>query len=136
MIIGTTKELKNHEYRVGTTPDNVLGFVADGHTVLVETGAGEGAGFPDAQELLTIEMAGANKRANLLVVTSRVTDGLLDTLTTISSQQRNPFLYCIMPTNVTSAERKQIQARFLGLDDAGIPYRVLTAADAERRDSL
>lgn len=94
------------------------------------------AGFPDAQELLTIEMAGANKRANLLVVTSRVTDGLLDTLTTISSQQRNPFLYCIMPTNVTSAERKQIQARFLGLDDAGIPYRVLTAADAERRDSL
>ena len=49
MIIGTTKELKNHEYRVGITPDNVLGFVADGHTVLVETGAGEGAGFPDAQ---------------------------------------------------------------------------------------
>ena len=45
MIIGTTKELKNHEYRVGITPDNVLSFVADGHTVLVETGAGEGAGF-------------------------------------------------------------------------------------------
>ena len=49
MIIGTTKELKNHEYRVGITPDNVLGFVADGHTVLVETGAGVGAGFPDEQ---------------------------------------------------------------------------------------
>ena len=47
MIIGTTKELKNHEYRVGITPDNVLSFVADGHTVLVETGAGAGAGFGD-----------------------------------------------------------------------------------------
>ena len=47
MIIGTTKELKNHEYRVGLTPGNVAAFVAKGHTVLVETGAGEGAGFDD-----------------------------------------------------------------------------------------
>lgn len=47
MIIGTTKELKNHEYRVGLTPDNVAAFVADGHTVYVETNAGVGAGFPD-----------------------------------------------------------------------------------------
>ncbi len=94
------------------------------------------AGFLDAQELLTIEMAGANQRANVLVVTSRVTDGLLDTLNTIRTQQRNPLLYCIMPTNVTANERKELQARFLGLDDAGIPYRVLTAADAEGRDAL
>lgn len=92
--------------------------------------------FIDAQEILTMEMAAANQRANLLVVTSRVTDGLLNTLTTVRSQQRNPLLYCIMPTNVTANERKEIQARFLGLDDAGIPYRVLTAADAERRDAL
>ena len=47
MIIGTTKELKNHEYRVGLTPDNVLSFVNDGHTVYVETLAGVGAGFSD-----------------------------------------------------------------------------------------
>lgn len=47
MIIGTTKELKNHEYRVGLTPDNVSAYIADGHTVYVETRAGEGAGFTD-----------------------------------------------------------------------------------------
>lgn len=47
MIIGTTKELKNHEYRVGLTPDNVLSFTSEGHTVYVETHAGEGAGFSD-----------------------------------------------------------------------------------------
>lgn len=93
-------------------------------------------GFLDAQEILTQEMAGANKRANLLVVTSRITDGLLDTLTTIRSQQRNPILFCIMPTNVTANERKEINARFLGLDDAGIPYQILTAAEAERRDAV
>ena len=49
MIIGTTKELKNHEYRVGLTPDNVSAFVAKGHTVYVETRAGEGASFPDEE---------------------------------------------------------------------------------------
>lgn len=47
MIVGTTKELKNHEYRVGLTPDNVFGYVSNGHTVYVETKAGEGAGFSD-----------------------------------------------------------------------------------------
>lgn len=48
MIIGTTRELKNHEYRVGLTPDNTAAYVAEGHTVLVETGAGIGSGFSDA----------------------------------------------------------------------------------------
>lgn len=47
MIIGTTRELKNHEYRVGLTPDNVVSYVAHGHTVLIEKGAGAGAGFSD-----------------------------------------------------------------------------------------
>ncbi len=47
MRIGTTRELMNHEYRVGLTPDNVAALVADGHEVLVETRAGENAGFPD-----------------------------------------------------------------------------------------
>ncbi len=47
MIIGTTKELKNHEYRVGLTPDNVVTYVSHGHTVLVEKNAGAGAGFED-----------------------------------------------------------------------------------------
>ena len=48
MIVGTTKELKNHEYRVGLTPDNVRAYVKFGHTVYVEKGAGVGAGFEDA----------------------------------------------------------------------------------------
>ncbi len=47
MKIGTTKELKNHEYRVGLTPDNAAVLVADGHKVFVETGAGESIGFTD-----------------------------------------------------------------------------------------
>ena len=49
MTIGLVKEIKVHEYRVGLTPDNVAIYVANGHTVFVEKGAGEGAGFEDAE---------------------------------------------------------------------------------------
>lgn len=49
MKIGTTKELKNHEYRVGLTPDNVAELVKDGHEVYVETRAGEAVGFSDEE---------------------------------------------------------------------------------------
>ena len=47
MKIGTTKELKNHEYRVGLTIYNVSAYVANGYAVMVETNAGIGAGFND-----------------------------------------------------------------------------------------
>jgi len=47
MRIGVPKEIKNHEYRVGLTPDSVLEFVAHGHDVLVETAAGAGIGSDD-----------------------------------------------------------------------------------------
>ena len=48
MRIGVPKEIKVHEYRVGLTPDGVAGLTREGHRVLVESGAGAGAGFDDA----------------------------------------------------------------------------------------
>ncbi len=45
MRIGCVREIKNNEYRVGLTPDNVKGYVNAGHQVFVERGAGEGSGF-------------------------------------------------------------------------------------------
>lgn len=47
MIVGTVKEIKNHEYRVGLTPESVHELVAHGHQVLVEAGAGLGIGATD-----------------------------------------------------------------------------------------
>lgn len=48
MIIGVPTEKKNTEFRVGLTPDGVHELTRHGHRVLVETGAGIGSGFPDA----------------------------------------------------------------------------------------
>ena len=48
VIIGVPREIKNNEFRVGMTPAGVAEFVAHGHTVLVERGAGEGSSFADA----------------------------------------------------------------------------------------
>ena len=49
MRIGVPKEIKNHEYRVGMTPESVLDAIHHGHQVVVETGAGEGIGAGDEE---------------------------------------------------------------------------------------
>jgi alanine dehydrogenase len=49
MIIGVPKEIKDQEARVGVTPAGVKALTEAGHTVLVETLAGEQSGFPDAE---------------------------------------------------------------------------------------
>ena len=47
MVVGCVKEIKNNEFRVGLTPDNVRSYIKAGHRVLIERGAGVGSGFPD-----------------------------------------------------------------------------------------
>jgi len=55
MIIGVPKEIKAQEYRVALLPSGAYQLIKRGHTVLVERGAGIGAGYPDAE----YELAGA-----------------------------------------------------------------------------
>ncbi|MBI3357427.1 MAG: alanine dehydrogenase [Nitrospirae bacterium] len=47
MIIGIPKELKDHEYRVGLTPDGAAALRQSGHEVWIEPSAGQGSGFSD-----------------------------------------------------------------------------------------
>ena len=47
MKIGTLKEIKIHEYRVGLTPNAAAAYSKAGHSVFVEKGAGEGCGYTD-----------------------------------------------------------------------------------------
>ena len=55
MIVGIPKEIKDNEYRVSMTPQGIHQLVLMGHTVLVETKAGEGSRFLDDE----FEQAGA-----------------------------------------------------------------------------
>ena len=55
MRVGVPREVKQDEHRVGLTPGAVRDFMAHGHSVLVEAGAGAGIGAPDA----AYEAAGA-----------------------------------------------------------------------------
>jgi alanine dehydrogenase len=47
MIIGVPQEVKNNEFRVGLTPGNVRGLCNQGHSVLIQRGAGEQIGLSD-----------------------------------------------------------------------------------------
>lgn len=64
MIIGVPKEIKNHEYRVGLTPESVEELVKDGHKVIIETLSGMGIG---ASDTLYLE-AGASVAKNAFEV--------------------------------------------------------------------
>lgn len=48
MEIGVPKETKDQEFRVGLSPSSVRVLKENGHTIKVETQAGNGAGFTDA----------------------------------------------------------------------------------------
>ena len=47
MRIGVPKEIKDNEFRVGLIPSSVAELRHHGHAVLIETGAGDGAGLSD-----------------------------------------------------------------------------------------
>ena len=87
MQIGVPKEIKNHEYRVGLPPAGVVELVKYGHEVLVEMGAGDGAGFDD----LAYSAAGAT---------------LVDSPSTISSQLiSSSKSKSLSPMNASSYDR-------------------------------
>ncbi|HTH29514.1 MAG TPA: alanine dehydrogenase [Sphingobium sp.] len=67
MIIGTVRETKNHEYRVGLTPESAYELTAHGHAVLVESGGGAGIGANDEQ----YQKAGAEVVASAAEVFAR-----------------------------------------------------------------
>lgn len=48
MKIGVPKEIKTAEHRVALVPSGAETLVTDGHSVLVQEGAGEGSGFSDS----------------------------------------------------------------------------------------
>jgi alanine dehydrogenase len=67
MIVGSPKETKDNEYRVGLVPSTVRELTANGHQVIIETNAGIGTGLSN----MDYEAAGAEIVASADVVFSR-----------------------------------------------------------------
>jgi alanine dehydrogenase len=72
MNIGVPKEIKAQEYRVALLPSGARQLARSGHQVIVECGAGAGAGYPDAEyenagATLIDSHAGIFKKAELIV---------------------------------------------------------------------
>ncbi|MBI2550146.1 alanine dehydrogenase [Candidatus Woesearchaeota archaeon] len=72
MIIGTVKEIKTGENRVGLTPAGAGVLVKNGHTVLVEAGAGRNSGFSDEEYAkqgaqLVLTAADVWKKADMVI---------------------------------------------------------------------
>lgn len=63
MEIGVPKEVKDQEFRVGLTPSSVRVLCDRGHRVCVETGAGVGSGFADADYSQAGAVIGPNASA-------------------------------------------------------------------------
>lgn len=123
MKIGVPKEIKNHEYRVGVTPDGARELVAAGHGVSVETGAGARVGYDDAQYVA----AGAT-----LVATPREVYAC-DMVIKVKELQRAEFalqraglmLYCYQHF---APDRELLDAA-LSSGVTGIAYETVTAPD-------
>ncbi|HVT04623.1 MAG TPA: alanine dehydrogenase [Thermoanaerobaculia bacterium] len=49
MRIGVPTEIKDNEYRVGMVPSGVRDLTTDGHTVYIQSGAGDGSGFTNEE---------------------------------------------------------------------------------------
>lgn len=88
------------------------------------------ADYPDACRILWEEGSAANHSTNVIVVTSRVTDELLQELMRIRRQQRVPELYHIVPAGLNSREVGAILARLRQLDEAGVNHCLVYTTDA------
>lgn len=84
MIVGTVRELKIEEHRVGLTPEGVRDLTRLGHRVLVEAGAGQDSGFSDP----AYESAGAQ----IIPSSAEVWAGV-DLLVKVKEPQPEEFAY-------------------------------------------
>lgn len=92
--------------------------------------------FPDACQLLQQESQGQNRSSNVAVVTSRVTAELIQELLRVKQQRRSPELYFVIPAEWGSRERENACAPLRQLDDAEVPYFVVSTEENFKEQSL
>lgn len=110
MIVGVAREIKDRESRVAATPGGVGEYVAHGHEVLVEAGAGAGSGFADSEYVaagatMVDEHADVFGRADLLLKVKEPVASEYDLLR--SGQILFTYLHLAADFELTEALRRQ-----------------------------
>jgi alanine dehydrogenase len=124
MLVGVPKEIKDNENRVGLVPESVRELTTRGHAVLVQNGAGLGAGIADADYEATgaTLVAGADEifsRAELIVKVK-------EPLTTERGWlKRGQILFTYLHL---APDREQTEA-LIASGVSAIAYETVTAAD-------
>ena len=123
MVIGTVREIKRHEYRVGLTPQCVQAYIDRGHQVLVEQGAGTEAGFGDA------DYAAAGAR---LVPTAAAVWAGATLLVKVKEPQAAEFGLLrpglILFTYLHLAAEREVTAALLRSQTSGVAYETIETA--------
>lgn len=88
--------------------------------------------FPDAGQIIREEGSRSNRSTNLLVCTSHVTDALVQELLQVKRQRRSPMLFYIIPAKKNRREVEDMKAPLRRLEEADIPYRMVSTAAQER----
>jgi alanine dehydrogenase len=124
MKIGTVKEIKNNEYRVGLTPDAVSEYIHNGHIVYVETTAGEGSSFLDSDYL----RAGA-----IILKTAAEVWENVDMLVKVKEPLEEEYKYLrkdlILYTYLHLAADKHLTDALLKSGTTGIAYETIQESD-------
>ena len=124
MKVGTVKEIKNQEYRIGLTPDNVKAYVKAGHDVFVEKGAGFGSGFSDEEY--------RNAGAHILDTAKEVWD-IADMIVKVKEPLEPEYQYfredLIIYTYLHLAADKELTDEMLNKKVAGLAYETLIEKD-------
>lgn len=124
MKIGCVKEIKNNEFRVGLTPDNVIAYVNAGHHVYIEKGAGVGSGFSDNEYV--------NAGASLIDNAKEVWD-LVDMMIKVKEPLEEEYKYfhegLILYTYLHLAADKEQTDALLGGKVKAVAYETIMEKD-------
>ncbi len=121
MKVGTVTEIKNHEYRVGMTPNCARAYAEAGHEVLVQKGAGLGAGYEDAE----YEAAGAR-----LVETAAQVWGAADMIVKVKEPLKSEYRFfrhgLILYTFLHLAADRDLTDALLASGVKAVAYETIT----------
>lgn len=81
----------------------------------------------DAFSILEEDQKHSSRSSNIIVVTSRITEDLIQEIVMIKNQGRTPELYVIVPAALTARDRDDIKGRLIQLDENNIYFNFVTA---------